>query len=252
MRARISPHPFSSFSLSEASRLPLTGSDHPLRREFARWLTWANVLALTVGMTLFLGWVLWSRARKEEPVEHRVRIVRYADLGVPPSISTPSAPQVKVSQAVAPPSIGIPEPVPDEMAQTPTIATVGEMSEALAPITMSDLGLGGGDSLVIDLEGEGGPAPEEFVQVDEEPVRIRMDPPAYPEVARSAEVEGTVMVRALVGKDGRVKEVLILQGQPMLNDAAIASAKTAVFRPALQAHRPVEIWVVMPITFRLH
>jgi protein TonB len=209
------------------------------------------VTALVVGLALFLAWVLWSGAGKEEPVEHRVRIVRYADLGVPPSIAAPSVPQIKVSEAVAPPSIGVPEPVPDAMAQTPTIATVGEMSEALAPITLTDLGLGGGDSLVIDLEGEGGPGPQEFIQVDEEPVRISMTPPVYPEVARSAEVEGTVTVRALVGKDGRVKEVLIVQGQPMLNDAAIASARTAVFRPALQGHRPVEVWVLMPITFRL-
>jgi protein TonB len=125
------------------------------------------------------------------------------------------------------------------------------MSEALAPITLSDLGLGSGDSLVIDLEGEGGPGPGEFVPVDEEPVRISMKPPVYPEMARSAEVQGTVMVRALVGKDGKVKDVLIVEGQPMLNDAAIASARTAVFRPALQGHRPVEVWVLMPITFRL-
>jgi protein TonB len=208
-------------------------------------------VALAAGLGLFLIWILWSRARQVEPVQRRVRIVRYADLGVPPSIATPSAPQVRVSQEVAPPSIGVPEPVPDEMAQTPTIATVGEMSEALAPITMSDLGLGGGDSLVVDLEGEVGPGPGEFVPVDEEPVRISMTPPVYPEVARSAEVEGTVMVRALVGTDGRVKDVIIVEGQPMLNDAAVASARTAIFRPALQGHRPVEVWVLMPITFRL-
>jgi len=45
--------------------------------------------------------------------------------------------------------------------------------------------------------------------------------------------------------------VIIVQGQPMLNDAAVASAKTAIFRPALQQNRPVEVWVVMPITFKL-
>jgi len=251
MKGGLSSHPLASFPLSDAPRLPLTGSDHPLRREFARWLTWANAAALAGGLSLFLAWVLWSGVRSEAPVERRVKIVRYADLGVPPSIAAPSAPQVKVSQEVAPPSIGVPEPVPEAMAQTPTIATVGEMSEALAPITLSDLGLGSGDSLVIDLEGEGGPGPGEFVPVDEEPVRISMKPPVYPEMARSAEVQGTVMVRALVGKDGKVKDVLIVEGQPMLNDAAIASARTAVFRPALQGHRPVEVWVLMPITFRL-
>lgn len=251
MKAGLPSHPFSSFPLSEAPRLPLTGSEHPLSREFARWLSWANAAALAAGLVLFFAWVFWNRAHKPAPVERRVHIVRYADLGVPPSIATPSVPQVKVSQEVAPPSIGVPQPVPDAMAQTPTIATVGEMSEALAPITMSDLGMGTGDSLVIDLQGEGEPGPNEFVQVDEEPVRISMTPPVYPEMARAAEVQGTVMVRALVGKDGKVKAVMVVDGKPMLNDAAIASAKSAVFRPALQNHRPVEVWVLMPITFRL-
>lgn len=251
MRVKSLLHPVAAFPLAEAPHLPVIGVDHPLGRERVRWLTWANALALAGGILIFGLWALWSGSRKAPPIQRRVHIVRYADLGVPPSIAKPAAPQIKVSQEVAPPSIGVPQPVPESMAQTPTIATVGEMSEALAPITMNDLGSGTGDSLVIDLEGEGGPSPNEFVQVDEEPVRISMDPPVYPEMARSAQVEGTVLVRALVGKDGHVKQVIVVQGQPMLNDAAVASAKTAIFRPALQQNRPVEVWVVMPITFKL-
>jgi protein TonB len=241
-----------AFSLVDAPRLPLLGEEHPLRREFGKWLSWANAASLALGLLAFATWFVLSQAREEAPVKRQVRLVRYTDLGVPPSISTPSAPQISVAQAVAPPSIGIPEPVPDEMAQSPTIATVGEMSEALAPITMSDLNLGEGEALVVELDVDQRPSPEEFIQVEEDPVRISMDPPVYPEVAMSAEVEGTVIVRALVGKDGKVKDVIIIEGHPLLNDAAIASAKSAIFRPALQRHRPVEVWVMMPITFKMH
>jgi len=245
-----------AFSLDEAPRLPLTGEAHPLRREFGRWLCWGNASAILLGILLFAGWyVVRHLESNKAPVEREVHIVRYTELGVPPSLSTPKAPQVNVAEAVAkavkPPSIGVPEPVPDEMAQSTTIATTAEMSEFLAPITMEDLGIEAGDPFVVDLDVKVEPKPDEFVAVEEEPVRISIDPPVYPDVAREAGVEGTVQVRALVGTDGKVKDCVILEGQAMLNDAAVACAKTAIFRPALLQHRPVEVWVIIPVTFKI-
>ena len=202
---------------------------------------------------------LWThRAPEEAPVVRPIRIVRYTDLGVPPSIARPSVPQVNVAREVAkiaapPPAIAIPEPVADEQAQTQTIATVTEMAEALAPLTLDDLdfGEGGGDSLVVDLDLEGSPAPDDFIAVESEPVRITIDAPVYPEVAQSAGIEGTVLVRVLVGRDGRVKDVIYIDGPEALKAAADDCARTAVFKPALMDNRPVEVWVMMPVTFRL-
>lgn len=257
MSSKNSMHIPWAFSLDDAPRLPLTGEDHPLKRELGRWLCWGNATAILFGIVLFGGWYLIRHLEgNRAPVEREVHIVRYTELGVPPSLSTPKAPQVNVAEAVAkavkPPSIGVPEPVPDEMAQSTTIATTAEMSEFLAPITMEDLGIQAGDPFVVDLDVEVQPKPDEFVAVEEEPVRISIDPPVYPEVAKAAGVEGTVHVRALVGKDGKVTKCVILDGQEMLNDAAIACAKTAIFRPALLQHRPVEVWVIIPVTFKIH
>jgi protein TonB len=240
-----------AFSLTDADEFPVTGDRHPLRREFAKWIAWANGITLAAAVLAFVAWVAWSRTRAQAPVERRVHIVRYTDLGVPPSIARPAVPQLAIAQAVAPPSIGIPEPVRDELAQTETVATVTEMAEALAPITATDLGQAGGDSLVVDIDVGASPSPDEFVAVDEEPVRLRIDAPVYPDVARNAEVQGTVLVRALVGKDGKVKNAIIVESIPLLDEAAIACAKTAVFRPAISQQEPVEVWVMMPITFRL-
>ena len=244
-----------AFSLTDAPRLPLTGEVHPLNRERWKWLAWACGASLTLGIVLFAAWYAWSHLERSEPVAREVRIVRYTELGVPPSLSQsvkPVIPRLDIAAAVAPPSIGVPEPVPDEMAQSPTIATVQEMTEALEPITVGGIGGGVGDSLVVEDDVERSPGPDEFVAVEEEPVRISIKPPAYPDVARQAEIEGTVVVRALVGKDGKVKECLVLEGHPMLREAAIQSAKTAIFRPALMQQRPVEVWVIIPVTFKLH
>jgi len=249
-----------AFSLEDAPSLPVTGEQHPLRRELAKWLGWANVSTLLLVAALF-GFYLWYAGREpaRAPVMRQVKIVRYTDLGVPPSIARPSVPQINVAEAVAkiaapPPAIAIPEPVADEKAQTQTIATVSEMSEALAPITLQDLGTGSGegDSLVIDVDIDTSPSPDDFIAVDEEPVRISIDPPVYPPVAQSAGIEGTVLVRVLVGKDGRVKDVIHIDGPEALTEAADTCARTAVFRPALVDHQPVEVWVMMPVTFRLH
>jgi protein TonB len=240
-----------AFSLAEARRLPLTGEKHPLDREFERLLGGANALVLLLGLAAFGAWILVSRAQERTPDLREIKIVRYTELGVPPSISRPAAPQINVARAVAPPSIGIPEPVPDEQAVAPTIATQEEIRESLEPIPLSDLGGGAGDSLVIETDLDASPSPEDFVPVEVEPVRVRIDPPVYPAMAAEAGIEGTVLVNVLIGKDGKVKKALLVEGSPLLDEAAIACAKTAVFRPALMQNQPVEVWVLMPITFKL-
>ena len=247
-----SMHMKGAFHLDNAPTLPVVGERHPLVLEFKKWLYWSNGIALGIFLIGFGGWWYWTHRTPKEVEAPTVRIVRYTDIGVPPSISKPSAPQVNLATQVAPPSIGVPEPVPDFMAQNTTIATQEEMSEALSPISMDDMGPNSGDSLVVDLEADGNPSPDEFVAVEEMPVLIQIPAPVYPEMARSAEVEATVLIRALVGKDGKVADAIVTEGHPMLNDAAIAAAKKATFKPALQQHRPVAVWVQIPMRFSLH
>ena len=248
-----------AFALDNAPALPLVGEEHPLRRELAKWLTWATALTILLTAAVFGTYYWWSHRPVPEVAEQEtVRIVHFTDLGVPPSISRPAAPQVNVAREVAkiaapPPAIAIPEPVADERARTQTIATVSQMAENIAPLTLDDLdfGEGGGDSLVVDLDLAYSPAPDDFVSVDSEPVRISIDAPVYPQVARTAGIEGTVVVRVLVGRDGKVKDVIYIEGPEGLKSAAADCARTAVFRPALMDHKPVEVWVLMPVTFKL-
>lgn len=246
-----------AYSLAGVAQFPVSGAEHPLEREAPRYVLWAAATALTLGLSLFGVWQWWTAREPAVATGRQVTIVRYTELGVPPSIARPSVAQINVAQEVAkisaPPAIAVPEPVRDEQAGNRTIATQAEMAEALAPITMNDLGAGGGDSLVVQggVEAEASPAPEDFVAVDQEPVRLSIAPPEYPDMARQAGVEGSVLVRALVGKDGKVRQVLVMSGPEMLRDAAVASAKTALFRPAILNNKPLEVWVVFPVTFQM-
>jgi TonB family protein len=238
-----------SFSLANATHLPVTGDLHPLVRESTRWLSTANAISLAVAIALFSAWYVWSHAQHKDEGPGTATIVKYTELGVPPSIKEPSAPQVNVAEAITPPSIGVPEPVPDAEATESTIATQSEMSEALAPFTAEDLG-GSGDSIVVD-QGHT-PGMGEFVAFDELPVLLTIQPPTYPELVRQAGIDGTVLVQVLVGKDGKVKQAVAVEGPEPLRPEAVRSARTAVFKPALQGTSPVEVWVQVPIVFTLN
>jgi protein TonB len=238
-----------AFPLTQGAHLPLTGEFHPLRREFEKWLTWANAAALATGVTIFGAWYVWSQVlNKEEEVPRNVQIVKFTELGVPPSIKEPTAPQLNIAEAVAPPPIGVPEPVPDDLAQQSTIATQSEMSDALAPITASDL-MGRGDSIVVDLDDS--PDPGDFVPFDELPVLLSIKRPPYPELAREAGFDATVKIQVLVGKDGKVKQAIALDGEKLFQDPSVAAARAALFKPALRNGRPVEVWIVIPFSYSL-
>jgi TonB family protein len=228
---------------------PFVGEDHPLRKKFTRTFVLSSIYAMLILLIATGARILYVNVlSKRDEGEKVVRFVSIEQV-VPPSISQEEAPpQVNLAEQVAPPSIGVPEPVPDYQAQELTVATVEEMAE----FQSSDLSAltGGGDSLVVNFD-EGLPSPDDYVAVEEMPVLISMPQPQYPDLAREANVEGTVVLRALVGKDGSVQDVKVIQGNPMLNDSAVAAAKQAKFKPALQHHRPVAVWVQMPIKFSL-
>ncbi len=244
-----------TFEFAATIPLPVVGDSHPLRLRYRRFLYWAVSIASGFHLLVFAGWLIGRSIHREAERPREVKIVSYRELGVPPSLSqeTQVNPQMAIAQQIAQPALGVPEPVPDFQARETTIATQEQLAEAFQPTDLSNLNSGAGDSLVVNLPdaGDGNPSPDEFVAVEEMPVLIQIPAPIYPDMARQAEVEGTVMVRALVGKDGKVQDAFVTEGVPMLNDAAIAAAKKAVFKPALQQHKPVAVWVQIPMRFSL-
>ena len=103
-----------------------------------------------------------------------------------------------------------------------------------------------------EAPGDSLPALGEYVYVEELPVAIEKVPPDYPERARFKNVEGTVLVQALIGKDGRVRDTKVVRSIPELDDAAVAAVKRWRFKPARSKEGPVAVWVAIPVRFRLN
>lgn len=90
----------------------------------------------------------------------------------------------------------------------------------------------------------------EYVAIDELPEAISKVPPSYPEVGH--DIEGTVLVQALVGTDGRIKDTMVVKSVPMLDEAAVTAVRQWVFKPAMAKGKPVAVWVAVPVRFGPH
>jgi protein TonB len=160
--------------------------------------------------------------------------------------------QKAVEVVELPENIEIPPP-PKEVAlpQVPVQAASDEEAtdeEEIAPTTFDNL-----DELPPPPPPKTGDQ-SVFLAFDEPPMMIHYEVPTYPDLAREAGIEGTVMVKVLVDEEGKVisAEVLSSDVTPAMNMAALSAAKRCRFKPAKQRTIPVKAYVVIPFQFQLH
>ncbi|MBI5214974.1 MAG: TonB family protein [Ignavibacteriae bacterium] len=202
-----------------------------------------------IGVYYLVGYL----QEEEEPVV-MVRITKYTDLGPPPSITNAeAAPAVQVSAPVARPTVGVPVPVPDaEVSPEQTIASQEELAAVQSPVISMD-GDGGGIQVEQDLKVELDEEPPDFVPVEKQPVPVKQVPPEYPDIAKRAGVQGTVWVKCLVDKEGKVKKAVIMKSDAeIFNEPAIQAALQWVFTPAIMNNGPVAVWAAIPFRFVLN
>jgi TonB family protein len=84
-----------------------------------------------------------------------------------------------------------------------------------------------------------------------QPELVRYVPPRYPDRARDRHIEGTVVLNALVARDGTIKTLKAISGDPALLNAAESAVRGWVYRPYKVNGRPVEIDTEIVISFSL-
>jgi TonB family protein len=95
-------------------------------------------------------------------------------------------------------------------------------------------------------------SPEALGEGDVEPVLLKAEPMIYPREARRDGLEGRVLSHAQVGVDGRVRQIVLVRGDPNFNATVVDAISEYVFRPAKRKGVVVPAWVAIPINFRLH
>jgi protein TonB len=76
--------------------------------------------------------------------------------------------------------------------------------------------------------------------------------PVYPPLARQTRVSGTVRLHAIISKDGSVQQLEVLQGHPLLVQAALDAVRQWRYRPTLLNGEPVEVDTTIDVIFSLN
>jgi len=75
--------------------------------------------------------------------------------------------------------------------------------------------------------------------------------PNYPMLAKQMKVQGSVVLQALIGKDGNIQDLQVLSGPAILSAAAREAVKQWRFKPYLQAGQPVETEARITVNFTI-
>ncbi len=76
--------------------------------------------------------------------------------------------------------------------------------------------------------------------------------PQYPALARSARIQGSVVLQATIGKDGAIQNLHLVSGHPLLTQAAMEAVRQWRYRPYLLNNEPVEVDTTIQVNFILN
>ena len=176
----------------------------------------------------------------------------------PPPPPPPPPPAPKAPTQMKP----MPTPPPTENKFQAPIET----PEEIKPEQGLDLGVEGGVAGGVEGGVPGGvvggvvgglpeaPPPPQAVRVGgqiKEPKKLKNINPVYPDIAKQARVQGVVILECTISPQGKVTDVKVLRGIPLLDAAAIEAVKQWVYSPTLLNGVPVPVIMTVTVNFRL-
>lgn len=227
-----------------------------LKKKYRRNMLSGTLFSAALVAFIIIAVYIYQQVTKVETVYMQPTVIKtIADLGPPPTVAK-AKPRVEITTPTkAKPKVGIPKPVADDevVDEDVMIASREELAEIVAPDVTSAVDDAATGEIVVDIE-DYMPAPDEFVPVEIPAEMIYEHSPDYPRLARSAGMEAVVWVKALVDKDGNVRDAMILRSSGSkagFDEAAIEAAYECKYKPAIQNGRPVAVWVSYQVEFVL-
>jgi len=168
-----------------------------------------------------------------------------------PEPPPPPRPRVTARPSVEQPRAdAAPRTVPDGIAPEPIATPPADAP----PVDGGLISFGAGDSGLVDADPPPPPLPAAPVRVGgniRPPQKVTDVAPVYPQLARLAHVEGVVILEAVIGEDGAVRDVRILRSIPLLDDAAKEAVRQWRFTPTLLNGEAVPVVMTVTVAFKL-
>ncbi len=195
-----------------------------LKAKYTKYLETGFLLAIIFHAVAFAFWPEYV------PSVYKLREEKFEVIEVPPQIEIPPPPQ-----EIERPEVAVEIEASEEASEEETIAPTLFDAENLPPAPPPPP-----------------PEPEMFLAFDTYPQVIQSAKPKYPELARKAEVEGTVIVMVTIDETGKVIKAWIGESSAeILNEAALEAAYKFRFTPAMQRDVPVKATISIPFRFSL-
>lgn len=223
-----------------------------------RYLTGSVPISIGLHLlALFLFFVIPLTARIVLPVVSvdLPEYVRLAPMPPPPEVASPPPPRVSATPSaprLAP--VSAPPTLRDEVPEPPRYTPSGppDLTGGLPPGFVTIGGTGNPPSVLLP------PAPPQPpsgpVRVADLPVAPRKTNdvrPLYPDIARQARVEGTVVMEAVLDTAGRVTQLRVIQSVPLLDQSAMNAVRQWRYTPSTYGGHPVSVLMTITIRFTL-
>jgi TonB family protein len=75
--------------------------------------------------------------------------------------------------------------------------------------------------------------------------------PVYPPTAKAKKIEGVVVMAAILGKDGFVKELRLVSGDPLLAASGLEAVRQWRYRPVRLNGKTIEVETLVRVYFKL-
>lgn len=85
----------------------------------------------------------------------------------------------------------------------------------------------------------------------EQPRLLKSTSPRYPSFAKQAHVQGIVRLDALIDSDGRLRDIHVISGNPLLTEAAIQAVKEWIYQPGRLDGKVIEMRTEINLNFTL-
>ena len=226
-------------------------------------LAWPTSLAIHgAGLGFLVLIPFLSRPEYPEPPEINTIIhlpaalARAVELPRPPRGRAVSAGAV-VALPRAPAPTDAREPIPgrpNELIWPPDTPgpgpDAGDLPECLGCVPDGDPGgVVGGEGT--GLAPKAAPAPRRPGGDVRPPVKVKDVVPVYPDLARISHVQGAVVLECVIEADGSVTSIRVVQGTPLLDEAAVSAVRQWRYRPTYLNGEPIAVIMNVTVEFRL-
>jgi protein TonB len=225
-----------------------TGDNARARRRL--WLLPLSIAAHTLALAALVIIPLAADVDLPSPAS-ALRMMHVLPVTVPPPPPPPPGPPpLARHEAIAP--VTAPDRISEELPPAPVTSPDSPPGPAVA--------VGVGDPAGIPLVNVAPPppppppvdrAPVRAGGTIREPQRLVYTPPEYPAHARTARVQGTVILEAVLDEQGRVDRVRVLRSVPLLDAAAVSAVRQWRYTPTLLNGVPVPVLMTITVRFTL-